>query len=98
MKIIKRAKTLRSSVINIQHEKAREKVLKKLLAAKHEASSTSSGEEHLCAFLPCQQPILSYVFCAFQLHMLLYSGPNIQDRKVNSYGHTNLGIRVASKT
>lgn len=54
MKIIKIAKTLRSSVINIQHEKAREKVLKKLLAAEHEASSTSSGEEHLCAFLPCQ--------------------------------------------
>lgn len=40
MKIIKIAKTLRSSVINIQHEKAREKVLKKLLAAEHEASST----------------------------------------------------------
>lgn len=40
MKIIKIAKTLRSSDINIQHEKAREKALKKPLADEHEASST----------------------------------------------------------
>lgn len=69
MKIIKTAKTLRSSVINIQHEKARKKRFRRsFLLLEHEASSTSSGVEYLCAHLPCQQPILSYVFCAFQLH------------------------------
>lgn len=31
-------------------------------------AAPSSGVEYLCAHLPCQRPILSYVFCALQLH------------------------------